>query len=136
MKNPFHKQNQQSNPKHKQPTTIGAIDFSEHNRATAQVGKALNAILHWRKRGNMSAIREAIFKRVQSRLFNHLKTLQVFSDYKSSDLWKLSVEITENNSNAINRFLDEKKYTLSQTDTAIESVLKEVLIPEIDKLRI
>jgi len=84
----------------------------------------------------MSAIREAILKRVQSRLFNYLKTQQIFNDYKSSDLWKLSVEITENNSNAINRFLDEKKYTLSQTDTAIEAVLKEVLIPEIAKLRI
>ena len=84
----------------------------------------------------MSAIREAILKRVQSRLFNYLKTQQIFNDYKSSDLWKLSVEITENNSNAISRFLDEKKYTLSQTDTAIEVVLKEVLIPEIAKLRI
>ncbi len=84
----------------------------------------------------MSAIREAILKRAQSRLFNHLKTQQIFNDYKSSDLWKLSVEITENNSNAINRFLDEKKYTLSQTDMAIEAVLKEVLIPEIAKLRI
>ena len=84
----------------------------------------------------MSAIREAILKRVQSRLFNYLKTQQIFNDYKSSDLWKLSVEITENNSNAINRFLDEKKYTLSQTDTAIEAVIKEVLIPEIAKLRI
>jgi hypothetical protein len=84
----------------------------------------------------MSAIREAILKRVQSRLFNYLKTQPIFNDYKSSDLWKLSVEITENNSNAIEKFLDEKKYTLSQTDQAIEAVLKEVLVPEIGKLRI
>jgi hypothetical protein len=84
----------------------------------------------------MSAIREAILKRVQSRLFNYLKTQPIFNDYKSSDLWKLSVEITENNSNAIEKFLDEKKYTLSQTDHAIEAVLKEILVPEIGKLRI
>jgi nucleoid-associated protein YejK len=84
----------------------------------------------------MSAIREAILKRVQSRLFNYLKTQPIFNDYKSSDLWKLSVEITENNSNAIEKFLDEKKYTLSQTDQAIEAVLKEILAPEIGKLRI
>ena len=84
----------------------------------------------------MSAIREAIMKRVQSRLFNYLKTQPIFNDYKSSDLWKLSVEITENNSNAIEKFLDEKKYTLSQTDQAIEAVLKEILVPEIGKLRI
>jgi hypothetical protein len=84
----------------------------------------------------MSAIREAILKRVQSRLFNYLKTQPIFTDYKSSDLWKLSVEITENNGNAIEKFLDEKKYTLSQTDQAIEAVLKEVLVPEIGKLRI
>jgi nucleoid-associated protein YejK len=84
----------------------------------------------------MSAIREAILKRVQSRLFNYLKTQPIFNDYKSSDLWKLSVEITENNSNAIEKFLDEKKYTLSQTDQAIEAVLKEILVPEIGKLRI
>jgi hypothetical protein len=84
----------------------------------------------------MSAIREAILKRVQSRLFNYLKTQPIFNDYKSSDLWKLSVEITENNSNAIEKFLDEKKYTLSQTDQAIEAVIKEILVPEIGKLRI
>ncbi len=84
----------------------------------------------------MSAIREAILKRVQNRLFAYLKSQPIFSDYKSSDLWKLSIEITENNDNAINRFLDEKKYTLSQTDVAVESVLKDVLIPEIGKLRI
>ncbi len=84
----------------------------------------------------MSAIREAILKRVQNRLFAYLKSQTIFSDYKSSDLWKLSIEITENNDNAINRFLDEKKYTLSQTDVAVESVLKDVLIPEIGKLRI
>jgi nucleoid-associated protein YejK len=84
----------------------------------------------------MSAIREAMLKRVQSRLFNYLKTQPIFNDYKSSDLWKLSVEITENNSNAIEKFLDEKKYTLSQTDQAIEAVLKEILVPEIGKLRI
>jgi nucleoid-associated protein YejK len=84
----------------------------------------------------MSAIREAILKRVQSRLFNYLKTQPIFNDYKSSDLWKLSVEITENNSNAIEKFLDEKKYTLSQTDQAIEAVLKEILVPEIGKLQI
>ncbi len=84
----------------------------------------------------MSAIREAILKKVQNRLFNHLKTQPMFNEYKSSDLWKLSVEITENNSNAIEKFLDEKKYTLSQTDQAIEAVLKEVLVPEIGKLRI
>ncbi len=84
----------------------------------------------------MSAIREAIVKRVQGRLFNYLKTQPLFKDWKSSDLWKLSIELVENNDSAINRFLDEKKYTLDETDMAVESVLKEVLIPEIAKLRI
>ena len=84
----------------------------------------------------MSAIREAIIKRVQSKLFNHLKTQPLFQNWKSSDLWKLSNEIVENNDRAINRFLDEKKLTLGETDTAIDSVLQEVLIPEIAKLRI
>ncbi len=84
----------------------------------------------------MSAIREAIVKKVQGRLFNYLKTQPLFKDWKSSDLWKLSNELVENNDSAINRFLDEKKYTLGETDMAVESVLKEVLIPEIAKLRI
>jgi hypothetical protein len=84
----------------------------------------------------MSAIREAIVKRVQGRLFNYLKTQPLFKDWKTSDLWKLSVEIVENNDSAINRFLDQKKFTLGETDSAIEGVLKEVLVPEIAKLRI
>ncbi len=84
----------------------------------------------------MSAVREAILKRVQGRLFNYLKTQPLFKDWKSSDLWNLSIEITDNNSRAINKLLDEKKYSLSETDTAIETVLKEVLVPEIGKLRI
>jgi hypothetical protein len=84
----------------------------------------------------MSAIREAIIKRVQSRLFNHLKTQPLFKDYKSSDLWQLSIEIVENNDSAINRFLDQKKFTIAESDVAVECVLKEVLVPEIAKLRI
>jgi len=84
----------------------------------------------------MSAIRDAIIKRVQGKLFGYLKTQPLFKDWKSSDLWKLSNEIVENNDRAINRFLDEKKFTLGETDKAIESVLKELLIPEIAKLRI
>jgi hypothetical protein len=84
----------------------------------------------------MSAVREAILKRVQGRLFNYLKTQPLFKDWKSSDLWNLSIEITDNNSRAINKLLDEKKYSLSETDMAIETVLKEVLVPEIGKLRI
>ena len=84
----------------------------------------------------MSAVREAILKRVQVRLFNYLKTQPLFKNWKSSDLWNLSIEITDNNSRAINKLLDEKKYSLSETDMAIETVLKEVLVPEIGKLRI
>ncbi len=84
----------------------------------------------------MSAIREAIIKKAQGKLFSHLKAQPLFKDWKSSDLWRLSNEIVENNDRAINRFLDEKKFTLGETDTAIDSVLQEVLIPEIAKLRI
>jgi hypothetical protein len=84
----------------------------------------------------MSAIRDAIIKRGQGKLFGYLKTQPLFKDWKSSDLWKLSNEIVENNDRAINRFLDEKKFTLGETDKAIESVLKELLVPEIAKLRI
>jgi hypothetical protein len=60
----------------------------------------------------------------------------LFKDWKLSDLWRLSNEIVENNDRAYNRFLDEKKFTLGETNTAIDSVLQEVLIPGIAKLRI
>ena len=84
----------------------------------------------------MSAIREAIIKRVQGRLFSYLKTHSLFKDWKSSDLWRLSNELVENNDNAINRFLDEKKFSLGETDKAVDSVLEAVLVPEIENLRI
>jgi hypothetical protein len=60
----------------------------------------------------MSTIKEAITKRVQGKLFNHLKTQPLFKDWKSSDLWKPSNKVVENNDRAITGFLDEKKYTL------------------------
>jgi hypothetical protein len=75
-------------------------------------------------------------KKAQGKIFNHLKAQPLFKDWKSSDLRRLSNEIVENNDRAINRFLDEKKVTLGETNTAIDSVLQEVLIPEIAKLRI
>jgi hypothetical protein len=84
----------------------------------------------------MGAIRKAIIKKAQGKLFNNLKAQPLFKDWKLSDLWRLSNEIVENNDRAYNRFLDEKKFTLGETNTAIDSVLQEVLIPEIAKLRI
>jgi hypothetical protein len=84
----------------------------------------------------MSAIRDVFLKKVQSRFFGYLKAQPMFKDYKSSDLWKLSTEIVETKSAAIDRFLDEKKYALNETDAAIEATINEVLVPEISKLRI
>jgi hypothetical protein len=84
----------------------------------------------------MGAIRESIIKKAQGKLFNHLKAQPLFKDWKLSDLRRLSNEIVENNDRAYNRFLDEKKFTLGETNTAIDSVLQEVLILEIAKLRI
>jgi hypothetical protein len=84
----------------------------------------------------MGAIRESIIKKAQGKLFNHLKAQPLFKDWKLSDLRRLSNEIVENNDRAYNRFLDEKKFTLGETNTAIDSVLQEVLIPGIAKLRI
>ena len=56
----------------------------------------------------MSIIREIIIKRLQGNLFSHLKMQPLFKNWKSSDLWRLSNEIFENNDRVINRFLDER----------------------------
>jgi len=82
----------------------------------------------------MSAIREAILQRLQGRLFGYLKMQAAFKGWKSANLWRLSNELVENNNKAINSFLNEKNFSLGETDKAIDSVLEEVLVPEIKKL--
>jgi hypothetical protein len=82
----------------------------------------------------LSAIREAILQRLQGRLFGYLKMQPSFKGWKSSDLWRLSTELVENNDKAVNSFLNEKNFSLGETDKAIDSVLEEVLVPEIEKL--
>jgi hypothetical protein len=81
-------------------------------------------------------IREAIIHQLSLITYDYLKKYKVFQSWESKELLKISANIVISNDKKINQHLDDKNYSIDEIDKAIKFIFKNIIQPEINKIRI
>ncbi len=82
-------------------------------------------------------IRDAFIDRLQIKLYEQLKTYQMFRDYgDSSSLYLIAAKLVGTKRREIDEFLDEHNFSVVDSGKAMDTILQKILIPEIEKLKI
>jgi hypothetical protein len=80
--------------------------------------------------------RDAFLERLKTRFYEELKEHEVLSEWDATDLWDLADKMVQQKQSEINSYLDHNKVTLKGADFAMKEIIREILMPEIDSLRI
>lgn len=81
-------------------------------------------------------IRIAFIKRVRGQFYKHLRSYSLLQDWATVELYALTDSIIHDKLSSIHEFLDSEIFTLKDADKAASLILKNILLPEIEKLRI
>jgi hypothetical protein len=81
-------------------------------------------------------IRTAFFTGLQTRVYSYLRTIPILKEWTTKDLFSLSTALINQKRDVINAYLDEKGFSLKQTEAAMNDVMIIYIIPEIEKIKI
>lgn len=83
-----------------------------------------------------SPIREAFLSRLETKLYNYLKSMRLFGDWDTAEIYQLASSLVQDQKKRINEYLDEHEYTVAESEKAADLIIKEFFIPMIEKLKI
>jgi len=81
-------------------------------------------------------IRPAFFERLVSEFYIKLKAYPVLSEWETPQTYRLSRTIIAGKEREINQYLDNNRFTLKDIDKATEGIIKQILLPEVEKITI
>jgi hypothetical protein len=80
--------------------------------------------------------RSPFLERLNARFYEELKKHEVLSEWDPSELYDLAHSVIRRRKKEINSYLDQNEVTLRNADVAMDKIIHEILMPEIESLRI